>query len=116
VPLPVDVIGTLTVTSESGEQFHVEGGGCEIAINLPNLWIGQSLLKQTSGRKKRQTMIRKAHAMLRRADLRLRVRIAGQSVAYLSPDSQESLISKLFGLGAVELKPLALLLAVIRSI
>ena len=114
--VPVDVSGKLSVTAESGEQFFLEAEGDEIAINLTNLWIGRSLAKQSPGRKNRQAMIRKVHATLRRTDLNLRVQIAGQSVAYLSPESKESLLSKLFGLGAVELKPLAFLFAIVRSI
>lgn len=114
--LPVDVNGKLSVIAESGEQFDIEAKGAEIAINLTNLWVGRSLAKQDSGRNKRQAMIKKIHATLRRTDLSLRVQIAGQSVAYLSPESKESLLSRLFGLGAVELKPLAFLFAVLRSI
>ena len=111
----VDANGRLSVTAENGEQFFIEAGGDEIAINLTNLWIGRSLAKQGLGRNKRQAMIRKIHAALRRTDLSLRVQIAGQSVAYLSPESKGSLLSKLFGLGAVELKPLAFLFAILRS-
>ena len=114
--VPVDVNGELSVTAESGEQFYIEAEGDEIAINLTNLWIGRSLAKQGLGRNKRQAVIGKVHATLRRTDLSLRVQIAGQSVAYLSPDSKESLLSRLFGVGAVELKPLAFLFAVLRSI
>ena len=113
--MPIDVNGKLSVTAETGEQFFIEAGGDQIAINLTNLWIGRSLAKQGLGRKKRQAMIRKVHATLRRTDLSLRVRIAGQSVAYLSPESKESLLSRLFGLGPLELKPLAFLFAFLRS-
>lgn len=114
--VPVDVNGRLSVTAETGEQFDVEAEGDEIAINLTNLWIGRSLAKQGLDRKKRQAMIRKVHTALRRTDLSLRIQIAGQSVAYLSAASKESLLSRLFGLGPLELKPLAFLLATLRSI
>ena len=113
--VPVDVSGKLSVTAESGAQFFLEAEGDEIAINLANLWIGRSLAKQSPGRKNRQAMIRKVHAALRHSDLSLRVQIAGQSVAYLSPESKESVLSKLFGLGAMELKPRAFLIAIVRS-
>ncbi len=114
VTMPVDVFGELSVTAEDGEHFIVEAQGNAIAINLPSLWSGRSLARQAYGRSKRQAAIRKIQAQLQRTELTLRVQVAGQSVAHLSPQSKVTLLSRLFGLGAVELKPLALLRAVFR--
>jgi hypothetical protein len=112
--MPVDVFGELSVTAEDGEQFVVEAQGDAIAINLPSLWSGRSLVRQAYGRSKRQAAIRKVQTHLQRTELTLRVHIAGRPIACLSPRSKVTLLSRLFGLGAVELKPLALFLAAFR--
>lgn len=111
---PVVFLGELAVTGEKGEQLRVQGRGDAIAINLPNLWTGRSLARQTQGRTERQLAISRLQKLLQRADLTLQVEIANKPIAYLSPHSRITFLSRLLGLGALELKPLALLVAVFR--
>ncbi len=111
---PVDVLGELSVTGEGGEQLQVEGHGDAISVALPNLWVGRSLAKQAAGRSKRQVVINRLQAGLRRVDLTLHVHVAGRPIARLAPHSKATWLSRLLGLGAVELKPAGLLLAVFR--
>lgn len=111
---PVDVLGELSVTGEGGEQLQVEGRGDAISIALPSLWVGRSLARQTAGRSKRQWVVIKLQAGLRRADLTLHVHVAGRPIARLAPHSKATLLSRLLGLGAVEIKPMGPLLSAFR--
>lgn len=110
----VDVLGELSVTDEGGEQLRVAGRGDVVSVDLPSLWVGRSLAKQTAGRSARQAVISRLQAGLRRADLTLQVHVAGRPIARLAPNSEATLLSRLLGLGAMELKPMALLLAILR--
>ncbi len=111
---PVDVLGELSLTGGGGEQLQVEGRGDAIAVTLPSVWAGRSLARQAAGRAKRQGVINILQAGLRRADLTIHVHIAGRPIARLAPYSKATWLSRLLGLGAVELKPTGLLLAVFR--
>jgi len=111
---PVEFLGELAVTAEKGEQLRIEGRGDSIAIILPNLWTGRLLARQAPGRSKRQLAISRLQKILQRADLVLQVEIANKPIAYLSPHSRITFLSRLLGLGALELKPLALFVAVFR--
>lgn len=112
---PVDVLGELSVTSEGGEKLRVEGRGDAISIALPSLWVGRSLARPTAGgRSKRKAAISRLQAGLRRADLTLQVHVAGRPIARLAPHSEATLLSRLMGLGPMELKPMGLLLAAFR--
>ena len=111
---PVDVLGELSLIGEGGEQLQVEGRGEAIAVTVPNLWVGRSLARQAAGRAKRQGVINRLQAGLRRVDLTLHVHVAGRPIARLAPHSKATWLSRLLGLGAVELKPAGLLLAVLR--
>jgi len=111
---PVDVLGELSVTGEGGEQLQVEGRGDTISVTLRSLWVGRSLARQAAGRSKRQVVISRLQAGLRRADLTLQVQVAGRPVARLAPHSKATLLSRLLGLGAMELRPMGVLFAVFR--
>ena len=111
---PVDVLGELSVAGERGEQIRVEGQGDAISVALPSLGVGRSLAGKATGRSKRKAAVGKLHATLRRADLTLQVNVAGRPIARLAPQSEATLLSRLLGLGAMELKPIGLLLAAFR--
>lgn len=111
---PVDVLGEISVSGEKGEQLRVVGRGDAIAVNLPNLWTGRLLARQAHNRSRRQAAISKLQSHLQRANLTLQIEIAGKPVAYLSSHSQATLLSRLLGLGSIELKPMALLATVFR--
>ena len=112
--VPVDVLGELSITGEGGEELRVEGRGNTISVHLPSVWVGRSLARQAIGRAERQGAVDKLQAGLRRADLTLNVTVAETPVAYLSPSSEETLLSKLLGIGSVEIKPLGLLRAMLH--
>ena len=111
---PVDVLGELSVSGEGGVQLQVEGRGDSISVALPSLRVGRSLARQAAGRSRRQTLITRLQAGLRRADLTLQINLAGRPIARLAPRSKPTLLSRLLGLGAIELQPVGLLLAVFR--
>ncbi len=111
---PVDVLGQLSVTGERGVQVEVEGRGDSISLALPSLRVARSLAREAAGRSKRLAMITRTQAGLRRADLTLQVHVAGRPIARLAPRSKATLLSRLLGLGAIELQPVGLLLAVFR--
>lgn len=111
---PVDVIDKLTLTDKAGGQLLAKGRGDTVSVDLPSLWASRSLAKQSPGRLKRAQAIGELQAGLRHAGLTLQVRVAGRPVAHLAPDSKATLLSRLLGLGAMQLKPLSLLLALFR--
>lgn len=112
--LPVDVLGELSLSVEGGEQLLVEGHSDTIAVDLPSLSAGRSLVKHANGRSQRQRVIGSLQAGLRHADLTLQVRVAGRPVAHLAPQSKATVLSRLLGLGPMKIKPLALFLAIFR--
>ncbi len=114
MPKPVDVLGELSVIGDGGVQIQVEGRGDSISVALPSLRVGRSLARQAAGRSKRQAVITRLHAGLRRADLTLRVHVAGRPIALLAPRSKATVLSRLLGIGAVELQPVGLFLSVFR--
>ncbi len=114
MPVPVDVLGELSVTSEDGVELRVEGRGDTISMNLPNLGAGRALARHALGLSEGQGAMSKLQAGLRRTDLTIQVNVAGRAVAYLSADSEATMLSKLLGLGAMEVKPMALLAAALR--
>lgn len=109
----VDVIGELSVLGEAGEQLRVFGHGEVLSMDMPSLRTGSLLVKKTGGRSKRRETISRLQAGLRLADLTLQLH-AGRPIASLSPHSEATLLSRLLGLGAMELRPLGLLLAIFR--
>ena len=110
----VDVIGELSVLGEAGEQLRVFGHGEVLSMDMPSLRTGSLLVKKTGGRSKRRETISRLQAGLRLADLTLQLQVAGRPIASLSPHSEATLLSRLLGLGAMELRPLGLLLAIFR--
>ncbi len=111
VNFPVDVFGQLSATAEGSKQFQLEGRGDAIVVKLPDLATGRVLARQTSGRARRLSAIRKLHASLQLTDLRLQILVADTLVAHLGPDSGTTLLSTLLGLGPLKLKPWSLLVA-----
>ena len=107
----IDVLGELSVLSDEGEQLQVGGQGNVVYVDLPNLSAGRSMASRVAGRAKRRELINRLHAGLRLADVTLQVQVRGRPVARLAPHSKTTWLSKLLGLGAVELKPVGLLLA-----
>jgi hypothetical protein len=112
--MPIDVLGELSVLGEGGENLRISGTGEVISVDLPSLWAGRSLARQTGGRSQRQQLIGRLQAGLRFADLTLQVRVGGKPIARLAPHSEGTLLSRLLGLGALELSPVAVIAAAFR--
>ena len=110
----VDILGELSVLGEDDEPLRIEGRGEVVSLELPSLGVGRSLARRAGGRSKRQEVISRLQAGLRVADLTLQVHVAGRPVARLTPHSEATLLSRLLGVGAMELKPMGVLLAVFR--
>ena len=107
--MPVDVLGELAVLNECGGEFRVAAQGAIISVELPSLSAGRKLAGQAAGRKTREATIQRLHKALRLGDLTLNVNVAGRQVASLTPDSQDSLLSRLLGVAPMELRPVGLL-------
>jgi hypothetical protein len=102
------------VVCEGCGELRVAARGAVISVHLPSLSAGRSLAGQAAKRSKRREAISRLHAGLRFADLTLKVRVGGTLIAHLAPNSKTTLMSRLLGVGPMELKPLGLFLALIR--
>lgn len=112
--MPIDVLGELSLVSEGSGELRVAAQGDVISVDLPSLSAGRSLARQAAGRAKRREAIDRLHAGLRFADLTLNVNVAGTLIAHLAPNSETTLMSRLLGVGPMELRPMGLLLALVR--
>lgn len=108
-----DVLGELLIEGPDGEPLRLTGRGQTLSLDLPTFAVGRSLAKSTPARARRRDLVARLHAALRHADVSLQVTLAGRPVAQLRPGSRPRPLSRLLGLGAVEVKPLGLVLALL---
>ncbi len=99
----LEVVGRLMV--EMGDApVRVEALGDAIAVELPSLRAGYSILKRWPGGRGRGEAIRRIHEALIGAGLRLIVRVGPKTVALLGVGARSGLASRILGIGPMELK------------
>lgn len=113
-PAPLAVFAQLSLLTQTGDVIDVQARDTVITVTLPRLESGRSLLGPCSGRSRRQQALAHLHAGLQVADLTLEFKAGRRVVARLRPQSRPTLLSRLLGLGAVEVQPLMLLLVLLR--
>lgn len=113
--IPLDVFAQLSLVADTGEEVAVSAKDETITVELPSLWTGRSIVaRQLADRAQRKRMIEKLHMGLQVADLALEFWVAHRLIAQLRPQSRPTLLSRILGVGAVELRIIPLLLSLLR--
>ncbi len=110
----LDVIADLSLVSGGGIEISVKADGNVIELGMEKVTHGYALANRTMSRQNRAQFLEHLQAALTKADLTLHVRIAKRVVALLTPSSRPTLLAKLSGVAPVEIKPLALFLAILK--
>lgn len=101
-PAPLAIHADLSLLSADGEEVTVTATGQVIDITLPQLWSRHWAMGPLADRRQRQSLLARLQRGLRVADLTLRFRVRQHVVAQLRPHAQPTRLSRLLGLGAVE--------------
>jgi hypothetical protein len=113
--VPLNVFAQLSVLSDRGETISVSAENQTITVDLPDFWTSRALVKrQFPTRANRETSIDQLHNGLKQTDLAIEFRVARRLVARLNPRSQPNTLSRLLGIGPVELLPIPLLLSLFQ--
>jgi len=112
--LPLAVTADLSLQAASGEAITVTGDGAVVTFTLPHLRLYPGALGPLADRKRRVEVLTRLQRGLQIADLTLQVRLRDTVLAQLGPQSQPSLLSRLLGLGPLQVRPLRLLRALLR--
>lgn len=108
---PLAVFAELSLLAASGEVIAVTAAGPVITVSLPRLRSQYGRGSPLSDRSQRKRLLASLHEGLRAADLTLRFEVKRRVVAQLRPESKPTLLSRLMGLGAIELRVIPCLLA-----
>jgi len=100
-PLAVD--GDLLLSAD-GQSVSVTASGTVITVTLPWLWSRQWAVGPLADRSQRQSLLAGLQRALQAADLTLQFEVRRQVVARLGPLSRPTLLSRLLRLGAVEVR------------
>ena len=111
---PLALTVDLSLLSAQGEAVTVTADGSVITLSLPRLFSRRWPPGPLSDRGRRALLLARLRRGLQVADLSLQVRVRQQVVAQLTPQSRPTLLSRLLGLGAVEVRLLPSLRALLR--
>jgi len=114
MPAPLDVFAALSLTTDDGKVISVQGEKNIVAVELPDVWSSYSLIRRFAAPEQRPVMLGNMQQGLLMADLTLEFRVSSRRIARLRPQSRPNWLSRLLGLGSLEINPFALLLAVFR--
>jgi hypothetical protein len=104
----LDVGGDLRIETRAG-TLDVHARGTSLGLSLPSLRAGLALL---GPRPAREARLHELDAMLRLTDLRMVVRLGTREIARLGPGTRPGVLSRLLGLGPLEVRAPRLLRAV----
>ncbi len=111
---PLAVTVDLSLLPAQGEAVTVTADGSVITLSLPRLFPRRWPPGLLSDRGRRALLLARLQRGLQVADLSLQVRVHEQIVARLTPQSRPTLLSRLLGLGSVEVRLLPGLRALLR--
>jgi hypothetical protein len=100
------------VLSLGNDDFLVNAAEDKIVVHLPSWRAGLAVMRFQSARGGWSQLLTQAQRGLTRADLQMQFCLAGKLVARLGADARPGILSWLFGLGPLELRPFQLLLSV----
>jgi hypothetical protein len=100
------------VLSLGNDDFLVNAAEDKIVVHLPSWRAGLAVMRFQSARGGWSRLLTQIQRGLTVADLRVQFRLAGRIVARLGIEARPGILSRLLGLGALELRPFQLLLSV----
>ncbi len=110
-PAPLAIHADLSLRAADGAVVTVTATDTVIDVTLPRLWSRHWAMGPWAYRRRRQPLLARLQRGLQLADLTLRFKVRQHVVAQLRPDSQPTRLSRMLGLGAVELYVVPLLRA-----
>ena len=111
---PLDIFAELSLLSGSGVAMSIKANGRVIELEMASLKDGYLIANKLTDRQQRKGILERFQQILAMSDVVLHIRIAKRVIGLLTPHSRPTLLSRLFGIAPVELKPLALFLALVR--
>jgi hypothetical protein len=111
---PLDVFARLSVVDEKGKEISVNADKEIVTVMLPSLWIGRPVLGQLADRQRRTWLLDTLHDVLKTSDLAIEFRIAHRVIALIGPQSKPGFLSRIVGLGPLELKIVPILLSLFK--
>lgn len=112
-PAPLAIDADLSLLAADGAVVTVTASGSVIDVTLPQLWSRHWALGPLADRKQRQSLSTRLQRGLQVADWTLRFKVRQHVVAQLRPHSQPTPLSRVLGLGAVEVHVMPVLRALI---
>jgi hypothetical protein len=113
-PAPLAVFVQLSLLTTTGDAITVTAADTVITVTLPRLRLRHAVLGPLADRGQRCRLLASLHEGLQIADLTVQFQVRRRVVAQLRPQSQPTLVSRLLGLGAVEVRIIPYLLALLR--
>ncbi len=110
-PAPLAIHADLSLIASDGSVVTVTATDAVIDVTLPRLWSRHWAMGPMADRRQRQTVLARLQCGLQATDLTLRLRVRQHVVARLRPHSRPTRLSRMLGLGAVEVRVLPVLLA-----
>jgi len=112
---PLAVFADLTLLAADGERVTVAADGPVITVTLPQLRSRRWALGPRIDRGGRRALLARMHHALQVADLTLQFKVRRRLVAQLRPASRPTLVSRLLGVGPLEVRLLSSLLSLLRA-
>lgn len=112
---PLDIEAGLSLVSSQGDRISVDACGRVVRVALPNLWVPHRLFRGLADPEARSRWMARLRSGIGAADLEIQFLIAGRLVAELTPDSRESLLTRMLGLGPLTLRPWGIFLSLLRK-
>ena len=112
--LPLDIVGEVRALI-ADEAVVVTAAARTIAVDVPNIRTALKAFRGAGGKRQRAQAMTAFDTALQIADLTVEFRLAGGTVARLGAAARPGLLSRLPGLGPLEIR-LSGLLALVRAI
>ena len=110
-PAPLAIHADLSLRAADGAVVTVTATDTVIDVTLPRLWSRHWGIGPMADRRQRQSLLPRLQRGLQAAELTLRFKVRQHVVAQLRPHSQPTRLSRVLGLGAVEVYVLPVLRA-----
>lgn len=113
--LPLALDGSLRLQTPQGDLIQVVAEGPFLFVRLANWRCALSILRILPRRQQRRRQLLKLSAALVAHDITVQASIATHTIATLTSGARAGIISRLLGLGPIEIRPIAILRAMFAS-
>ncbi len=113
--IPLAVTADLSLQSANGEAVTVTADGAVVTVTLAHLRLHPGQRGLLANCRRRAAMLARLQRGLQVADLTLQVKLRETLLAQLAPHSQPTALSRLLGLGPMQVRPWPMLRALLRQ-